>query len=175
MYVVVVLIKLLLVAVFCQWRTNSECESYQAKLFFVTDTNAKCIDGSSPAFYFKNGSGSGINKWFVFFEGGGWCYTLEDCLSRSKGRLGSSDTYPKCLDNSDMKFYLSSKRSQNPLLYNWNIVLVKYCDASSYAGHSDIYYQGKVLYFRGKYNRDASIHNLMTEQKVGSLIKICKA
>ena len=146
--------------------SSTECSSLQASRVYVTDTNAKCIDGSSPAFYIKNGSDYGINKWFVFFEGGGWCYTLSDCLTRSKGRLGSSKTYPKCMDNTDMKFYLSSERSRNPLMYNWNIVLVRYCDASSYAGNADINYQGKTLYFRGKVNRDATIHTLMLDHKV---------
>lgn len=66
--------------------------------------------------------------------GGGWCYDLRACLRRSSTAVGSSRSYPRCLSEKDMKFYLSRDQSKNPLMYNWNTVHIKYCDASSYAG-----------------------------------------
>lgn len=36
------------------------------------ENGAKCLDGSMPAFYYRPGYGSGINKFQLFFEGGGW-------------------------------------------------------------------------------------------------------
>lgn len=54
----------------------------------LSNTNAKCIDGSSPVYYLRKGMDSGLQKWIIFFEGGGWCYNLEQCYSRSKTILG---------------------------------------------------------------------------------------
>lgn len=63
------------------------------KLYKVQDDAAKCLDGSPAAFYYKKGR---IDKYVIFFEGGGWCgdvsvnATLTQCLGRSKTTLGSS-------------------------------------------------------------------------------------
>lgn len=38
------------------------------------------------AYYHLPGTGSGANKWYVHHQGGGWCESLDDCLSRSKVR-----------------------------------------------------------------------------------------
>ena len=35
-------------------------------------SEARCIDGSTPAYYYRKGIGDGIHKWLVYFEGGGW-------------------------------------------------------------------------------------------------------
>ncbi len=52
------------------------CQEGDAFRYFVsnTQTQARCIDGSRPAFYLRKGHGEGKYKWFVFFEGGGWCF-----------------------------------------------------------------------------------------------------
>ncbi len=110
------------------------CNEQSPQLHFVEDVNAKCIDGSSPAYYVRHGWSDGKDKWIVFFEGGGWCYDLEACKLRSATILGSSKAYPKCLKNNAMNFYISARQGSNPLMHNWNTVLVKYCDGSSYAG-----------------------------------------
>lgn len=64
----------------------------------VTDPDAICLDGSPAAYYIsKDGD---PKKILLAFEGGGWCTgsdisgTLDDCLSRSKNGLGSSNSYP---------------------------------------------------------------------------------
>lgn len=56
---------------------------------------ATCMDGSRPAYYLRRGTGSGAHRWMVFFEGGGWCYTLEACQQRMHTDLGSSLSYPE--------------------------------------------------------------------------------
>lgn len=103
-------------------------------LHYVNHESAKCLDGSKPAYYYRPGFGEGKDKWIVFFEGGGWCYDVEQCYLRSKTVLGSSKDYAPTLDDEVLKFYLSSSEQTNPLMHNWNTVLVKYCDGSSYAG-----------------------------------------
>nr|GLL45942.1 pectin acetylesterase 8-like [Ipomoea trifida] len=45
---------------------------------------AVCLDGSPPAYYLDEGEGQGSNNWLIFLEGGGWCFTAQDCLDRSK-------------------------------------------------------------------------------------------
>ena len=103
-------------------------------LKYVLHKDAKCIDGSPPAYYIRKGYGDGFEKWIVFFEGGGWCYDMEQCYLRSKTVLGSSNDYTATLPKDGLKFYLSSDEKVNPLMYNWNTVLVKYCDGGSFAG-----------------------------------------
>ena len=61
---------------------------------YVTATGARCLDGSPGAFYFRKGVGSGANKFYIHHQGGGWCESLDDCLSRSRTDLGSSKAYP---------------------------------------------------------------------------------
>ena len=56
---------------------------------------ATCMDGSRPAYYLRRGTGTGASKWVVFFEGGGWCYSLEACRQRARTDLGSSLSYPE--------------------------------------------------------------------------------
>lgn len=51
----------------------------------VTDPDALCLDGSQAAYYISKGGDP--KKFFIEFEGGGWCsgansitQTLDDCL-----------------------------------------------------------------------------------------------
>merc|ERR1712166_1024588 len=53
-----------------------------------TDTNALCLDGSPGMFYLKKGSSNA--NWLLVFEGGGWCYSKNDCSARAFGPLGST-------------------------------------------------------------------------------------
>jgi hypothetical protein len=38
----------------------------------VTSPNAKCIDGTAPAYYWRDGVGADSKKVVIFLEGGGW-------------------------------------------------------------------------------------------------------
>lgn len=106
--------------------------------YLSKESGASCLDGSPPAYYLRHGSGSGKNKWIVMFEGGGWCYDLEQCYLRSKTILGSSELYPTVLSEDEMRFYISHAPGINPYMHNWNTVLVRYCDGSSYAGNAEV-------------------------------------
>lgn len=124
-----------------QMRSHRCNKEKEAKLVRIFDSQAKCLDGSPPAYYIKRGHGEGRNKYIVFFEGGGWCYNLDNCYQRSFKDLGSSRRYPSCLPFSDMKYYISPDPTNNPMMWNWNIVRVKYCDATSYSGDAIINYK----------------------------------
>lgn len=77
--------------------SHSASKNY-TKLIHNTDPDAKCLDGSPPMIYLHEG-GDTKNIMF-YFIGGGACMgtdlpsTLESCYKRSKGRLGTSKTWP---------------------------------------------------------------------------------
>ena len=115
-----------------------------SRRFLSSSSEARCIDGSTPAYYIRKGRDEGANKWVIHFEGGGWCYDLQACYLRSKTGLGSSKGYPDTMRNSELPLYLSDYSTVNPLMHNWNAVYVKYCDGSSYAGNTIADYKGNV-------------------------------
>ncbi|KAL0322875.1 UNVERIFIED_CONTAM: Pectin acetylesterase 11 [Sesamum angustifolium] len=92
---------------------------------------AVCLDGSPPAYYFRNGSGDGVDNWLIYMEGGGWCISNKGCLERTKIYTGTSTLKPKRMYFTDI---LSEDQTINPDFYNWNRVFVAYCDSSSYLG-----------------------------------------
>ena len=99
---------------------------------------AKCLDGSSPAFYARKGYGSGIDKWLVYFEGDGWCYDAEQCYLRSKSDMGGSKgLHPHRI----VPWFMNSDGSMNPPFYNWNTIHVPYCDGSSFSGNTKFSFQ----------------------------------
>jgi len=125
-----------------------------------TNNGAACLDGSPPAYYIHEGSGSGANKWFLHHQGGGYCTSLEDCNGRAHSGLGSSKGYGRTGDLGGG--YFSTDEKSNPLMYNWNMVLFMYCDGGFYGGNNDTlsYWNGQSLYFRGYKNRVAYVKDL---------------
>jgi hypothetical protein len=123
-------------------------------LFLLTDAakndGAVCIDGTPAGYYFRAGTGSGITKWYIHHEGGGWCSSLQDCYGRSLTPLGSSKNYTPTA-NIDGG-YFSTDPNINPLMYNWNSVYLKYCDGGSFSGDNATTsnYNGQPLLFRGR-------------------------
>ena len=110
---------------------------------------AICLDGSPAAYYFEDGNEKTL-KWFIFFEGGGWCHNLETCFERASSHLGSSKQYPTELSlESTMNYF--SKNNSKSIFYGWNIVFVKYCDGGSFTGDNATVYNGTKLHFKGKY------------------------
>ncbi|CAI5490103.1 unnamed protein product [Closterium sp. Naga37s-1] len=104
----------------------------------------KCLDGSPPAYFLRDGYGSGVNNWLVYLQGGAWCTSKTECAQRATTPLGSSKFWPEPSSasfvrvmrnlNSQFTGLLSSSEVQNPDYYNWNTVMVVYCDGGGYAG-----------------------------------------
>jgi hypothetical protein len=46
---------------------------------------------------------------------------------------------------SGLKFYQSHDEDENPMMYNWNFVHVKYCDSTSYAGDAVLKYKVSII------------------------------
>jgi len=49
----------------------------------LDDPDALCLDGSPGAFYILPGVGAGASTFVVHLQGGGWCYSLENCRARA--------------------------------------------------------------------------------------------
>ena len=79
----------------------------------------------------RKGSGTGAKKYILHLEGGGWCFTLDQCFGRTKMSLGSSKSWP---DTKEIDGVFSDDPSVNPDFYNWNGVFLMYCDGGSFAG-----------------------------------------
>ena len=134
---------------------------------YAETTGARCLDGTPAVYYFRKGVGSGANKWYIHHQGGGWCESWDDCLGRSKGGLGSSHGYPPSM--SMVNGYFDARPSINPMMYNWNMVLMRYCDGGSFSGNNETVatYNGTKLYYRGKRIREAVFDSLKTEHNIG--------
>ena len=146
---------------------SAEAGKGNAKITLLKDAAAKtgavCLDGSPGAYYHVPGTGDGANKWYVHHQGGGWCESMDDCLGRSKGGLGSSTKYPAeaTVDGG----YFSSDPKQNPLMATWNKVMMRYCDGASFSGNNEttVNYKGTTLHWRGMRIREAIVADLMTK------------
>uniref|UniRef100_A0A803N180 Pectin acetylesterase n=1 Tax=Chenopodium quinoa TaxID=63459 RepID=A0A803N180_CHEQI len=151
---------------FVQWCAYSQSPSQLfVDITLVKSTTAKdlgayCLDGSLPAYHFSKGFGSGTNNWLLHIEGGGWCNDVKSCLERAKTRRGSSHYMAK---GRVFPGILSNKDSHNPDFYNWNRVLLRYCDGASLAGNSKYEDGTKSLYFRGQKIWQAMISDLLPQ------------
>ncbi|RYR52291.1 hypothetical protein Ahy_A06g027221 isoform E [Arachis hypogaea] len=134
---------------------------------------AVCLDGTSPAYHFHPGSGSGANSWLIHLEGGGWCNTIRNCVFRKTTRRGSFKFMEKTLPFTGI---LSNKPEENPDFFNWNRVKIRYCDGASFAGDSQN--EANQLQFRGQKIWLAAIEELMSKgmQKANqALLSGCSA
>ncbi|KAL6533698.1 hypothetical protein OROHE_013531 [Orobanche hederae] len=117
---------------------NTQLVRSDSRITLIPDAVSKgavCMDGSPPAYSLERGHGSGANNWFIYIEGGGWCESVRECVTRSMGKrawMGCS------LCRNGTTHYigglLSPNQTYNPDFYNWNIVYLVYCDGSSFLG-----------------------------------------
>ncbi|CAI5505366.1 unnamed protein product [Closterium sp. Naga37s-1] len=99
---------------------------------------------SPPGFYHRQGHGTGANKWLIYLQGGGWCYSVTGCSFRATTVLGSTRFYVPPSNpafESTLRKYgtqfsgmLSASAQENPAFFNWNTVMVLYCDGGGFAG-----------------------------------------
>ena len=131
-------------------------------------SGARCLDGSNYKFYYSKGSGTGANKFMFYFQGGAFCGVegndfIESCFERSQFILGSSLFWGRNGTTQTMPFamgFFSSVKKDNPEFWNWNKILINYCDGSNHQGYSEkpINFNGKDLWFRG-YNNTMGVFN----------------
>ncbi|GJM92224.1 hypothetical protein PR202_ga08667 [Eleusine coracana subsp. coracana] len=122
------------------------------------EKGAVCLDGSPPGYHLQRGFGSGAHNWLVYLQGGGWCNTTESCSKRKMTELGSS----KFMEAVNFTRILSNRHHENPDFYDWNIVVMRYCDGASFAGDAEGQdLDGTKLFFRGLRIWEAVIDELM--------------
>ena len=63
--------------------TLTTAQEWQLHLVNDPSGQARCLDGSSPGYYIRKGSGSGLNVWVVHLQGGSWPHDLKFCRSIS--------------------------------------------------------------------------------------------
>ncbi|GAA0145769.1 hypothetical protein LIER_05888 [Lithospermum erythrorhizon] len=119
---------------------------------------AVCLDGTLPGYNFHPGFGTGANSWLVYLEGGGWCNDIKSCLERKGGPLGSSIHMEKPYNFTGI---LTNKAQENPDFFNWNKVVVRYCDGACFAGEGE--HEKLGLQFRGQRIYTAAMEDLMSK------------
>ncbi|CAH9137516.1 unnamed protein product [Cuscuta epithymum] len=109
------------------------------------DDGAVCLGGNPAAYFYVPGFDNGIENWIVYLPGGGWCKNVSDCEDYLDRKGVGSEPGPFSFDH-----ILSSNKEKNPDFFDWNKVAIRYCDASSFTGNSEITKtNGTKLFFRG--------------------------
>ena len=137
-----------------------------AHKMLVNAPNTACLDGSAPGGYLRRNVHS--TSWIFHMEGGGWCWSEEDCLERSKSTLGSSSAWPDILPATmtsnpmccSSGGILSGNKTENPLFFDYNMFFVGYCDGSSYSSNAGLQ---NGLHYRGWNNLKAVLDMVMDE------------
>ena len=101
---------------------------------FADSYGARCLDGSPPSLYSLLAPSSPATAPLVLFlEGGGWCFNVADCVSRSKGGGGSSKGAASSMVVGGL---LSADPAVNPRFFNYSLVFIHYCDGSSHTSNA---------------------------------------
>lgn len=134
----------------------------------TADDGAVCLDGSPGAYYFAPAVNPTHNtSWQLYFQGGGWCYSLKDCWGRSNTTLGSSTQW---VDSVQIGGILSPDCEVNPDFCNFNRVFFQYCDGNSFAGdlENPVEVDGRQLWFRGHRILRAALDSLVQNHGFGN-------
>ena len=100
---------------------------------------ARCLDGSRGRYYFRAGHGAGSTKFYLHQEGGGFCVSYADCVARSKTSYGSTlptvpDPWEDTVNLTAWQPVFTLDAAANPLMADWNHVLLAYCDGAYFNG-----------------------------------------
>jgi hypothetical protein len=130
-------------------------------------SGAVCLDGSPGAYYLRgplNGSSSSAG-FIIYFEGGGWCASLDNCYSRSLTDLGSSKDYPDVPPGMlppGPSYEGASLFASEPFA-NFTVAYAKYCTGDSWTADNATVavVNNTKVYFRGRRLLDALLQSLM--------------
>jgi len=129
---------------------------------------AVCIDGTDAGFYFtSSGDDANKNNWIMYFGGGGWCSSEQDCYNRTDSVIGSSKNWPATILIGGP---MDDNCTKNPDFCNYNKVYMQYCDGNSFSSNRQdaLVVNGKKLYFRGKQIIDAALDTLKRDYNLAS-------
>ncbi|GJP32148.1 hypothetical protein CLOM_g16725 [Closterium sp. NIES-68] len=145
---------------------------------------ARCLDGSPPGFYHRQGNGAGANKWLIYLQGGGWCYSATGCAYRASTVLGTTRLYKPPSDpafeptlrkyGTEFRGMLSASAQENPAFFNWNTVMVLYCDGGGFAGSGQRIAVNRTttLYSDGSRIVDAVLQELTARRGMAAAAKV---
>lgn len=125
----------------------------------VASRGSRCLDGSTPGFYYKQGTEE--DKWLLWFQGGGLCMSEADCAAS--------------LPLHDLADSISSFPLQEYSEFsNYHHVYFASCDLGLYLGdRSDpVVYNGKTLYFQGARMVKHVIDVLQSNNTLGSATEV---
>ena len=141
-------------------------------------TGAKSLDGSNFKFYFTPGQEEGIDKFFIYWQGGAFCASdgepfLKSCYEKLGTMFGSSDDQfwgaNGTLFNETTPWgSFSSMKEYNPLFWNWNKVRLLPMDGSNYQGYLEepLQYNNTNLWFRGFNNTMSTLEYMRTKHNL---------
>ncbi|KAH0641813.1 hypothetical protein KY290_035181 [Solanum tuberosum] len=137
---VILLLLFSLTVLLAESAPNQQKDTYNYDEYFVEKTTVKnavskgadavCLDGSPPAYYMDKGFGEGAQSWMIHLSGGGRCRDVRECQNRSTTSFGSSNHMPPF----KFRAHFSNNKNANPDLFNWNKVMVAYCDGGAFTG-----------------------------------------
>ncbi|XP_033102667.1 pectin acetylesterase 8-like [Anneissia japonica] len=132
---------------------------------------AFCLDGSPPGYYIRKAGEGSESSWVIFLEGGDWCWNVTDCYDRSHTTLGSTAFGPEKVEFNGI---LSNDRISNPDFYNWNAVMIKYCDGGSFSGNLSfpVSFKNKNIYLRGIRILDTVMKHLKESEGLDSATEV---
>eukprot|EP00730_Choanoeca_flexa_P019755 TRINITY_DN9660_c0_g2_i3.p1 TRINITY_DN9660_c0_g2~~TRINITY_DN9660_c0_g2_i3.p1 ORF type:complete len:418 (+),score=53.14 TRINITY_DN9660_c0_g2_i3:124-1377(+) len=131
---------------------------------------AKCLDGSVPGYYLRQGQGANASKLLIHFLGGGWCWDLASCAERSRSDIGSSVNWTSTIPT---KFYHNGIMADNdPDFGTWALAYVMYCDGSSYTSNrsTTAVFNNTILHFRGRSNLAALLYHWTTTMTLDTVV-----
>ena len=108
--------------------------------------SATCLDGSPAAFYLRPPAAAGMavqnHSFVLFMEGGGWCTSAVDCVSRTQTSLGSSHAWAPSKDIPGSSSMFDGAASRSGLAAEFaskTLVSFQYCDGASFAGERSVF------------------------------------
>ena len=103
----------------------------------LTDPSAACLDGLPGAFYHRHSS-EARGRWLIYIQGGGWCFSDDDCALRAASSLGSAERLPPQPSAPELTAggVLSADCAHNAEFCKYNAAILHYCDGGSFSGNA---------------------------------------
>jgi len=123
---------------------------------------AACLAGTPPGYYYREGENKTAFK--IHLQGGGWCFSMQDCYWRSQSVLGDSSLWAPVSNGTALatQGLLSNDPAVNPRTYDWTDIYVMYCNGASWTSNlSDPRpYNNTPIWFRGRANLAAVLEDM---------------
>ena len=129
--------------------------SQVAELTLLTDSLARCLDGTPGGYFWLPASErESAEKWVLSLQGGGECADVTSCTNAMTSSLGSSKYFPKSYDMSGEWAQLNQASAGSTPFAPWNHVRLEYCTQDLWTGLRkekspeayDMYFAGHLIF-----------------------------